>query len=241
MVGLAVNIDHIATIREARKASYPDPIAAALRAEMAGADGIVAHLREDRRHVNDRDVRLLREVIQTRFILEMAATDEMLAIALEVKPELVTLVPEKREEVTTEGGLDLVANREHIEKAVTRLQDGGIPVSIFIDADLDQIRMAREVGADFVEIHTGAFCDAETDDERQVEMERIKAAARLAHELELGVNAGHGINYDSVKAFKEVPEIDEYSIGHSIVARAAMVGMDQAVRDMAQLVKELHP
>ena len=241
MAGLAVNIDHIATIREARKASYPDPIAAALRAEMAGADGIVAHLREDRRHVNDRDVRLLREVIQTRFILEMAATDEMLAIALEVKPELVTLVPEKREEVTTEGGLDLVANREHIEKAVTRLQDGGIPVSIFIDADLDQIRMAREVGADFVEIHTGAFCDAETDDERQVEMERIKAGARLAHELELGVNAGHGINYDSVKAFKEVPEIDEYSIGHSIVARAAMVGMDQAVRDMAQLVKELHP
>ncbi|MCG8472485.1 MAG: pyridoxine 5'-phosphate synthase [Desulfobacterales bacterium] len=241
MAGLAVNIDHIATIREARKASYPDPIAAALRAEMAGADGIVAHLREDRRHVNDRDVRLLREVIQTRFILEMAATDEMLAIALEVMPELVTLVPEKREEVTTEGGLDLVANREHIEKAVTRLQDGGIPVSIFIDADLDQIRMAREVGADFVEIHTGAFCDAETDDERQVEMERIKAAAKLAHELELGVNAGHGINYDSVKAFKEVPEIDEYSIGHSIVARAAMVGMDQAVRDMAQLVKELHP
>ena len=241
MAGLAVNIDHIATIREARKASYPDPIAAALRAEMAGADGIVAHLREDRRHVNDRDVRLLREVIQTRFILEMAATDEMLAIALEVKPELVTLVPEKREEVTTEGGLDLLANREHIEKAVTRLQDGGIPVSIFIDADLDQIRMAREVGADFVEIHTGAFCDAETDDERQVEMERIKAGARLAHELELGVNAGHGINYDSVKAFKEVPEIDEYSIGHSIVARAAMVGMDQAVRDMAQLVKELHP
>ena len=241
MAGLAVNIDHIATIREARKASYPDPIAAALRAEMAGADGIVAHLREDRRHVNDRDIRLLREVIQTRFILEMAATEEMLTIALEVKPELVTLVPEKREEVTTEGGLDLIANKAHIEAAIKRLQDGGIPVSIFIDADLDQIKMAREVGADFIEIHTGAFCDAETDDEREVEMERIKAAAKLGHELELGVNAGHGINYDSVKAFKEVPEIDEYSIGHSIVARAAMVGMDQAVRDMAQLVKELHP
>ena len=240
MAGLAVNVDHIATIREARKASYPDPVAAALRAEMAGADGIVAHLREDRRHVNDRDVRLLREVIQTRFILEMAATEEMLAIALEVKPELVTLVPEKREEVTTEGGLDLIGAKAHIEAAIGRLKEGGLAVSIFIDADLDQIRMAREVGADFVEIHTGAFCDAETEDERQMEMERIKAAAKLAHELELGVNAGHGINYDSVKAFKEVPEIDEYSIGHSIVARASMVGMDQAVRDMARLVKELH-
>jgi len=240
MAGLAVNIDHIATLRQARKATYPDPIAAALMAEMAGADGIVAHLREDRRHVQDRDIRLLRQVIQTRFILEMAATEEMLAIALDVKPELVTLVPATREEVTTEGGLDLLAQKAHITEAIKELQDGDIPVSIFIDPDLDQIRAAKEVGADFIEIHTGAFCDAETDAEKRDEMDRIKAAAKLGHELGLGVNAGHGINYDSVKAFKDVPEIDEYSIGHSIIARASMIGLDQAVRDMALLVKELH-
>lgn len=240
MAGLAVNIDHIATLRQARRATYPDPVAAALIAEMAGADGIVAHLREDRRHVQDRDIRLLRQVIQTRFILEMAATDEMLAIALEIKPELVTLVPEKREEVTTEGGLDLLTHTAHIVAAIQTLQAGGIPVSIFIDADLAQIRAAKEVGADFIEIHTGAFCDAAEGTEKRHELGRIKAAAKLGRELGLGVNAGHGINYDSVKAFKEVPEIDEYSIGHSIVARASMVGMDQAVRDMARLVKELH-
>ena len=240
MAGLAVNIDHIATLRQARMASYPDPIAAALMAELAGADGIVAHLREDRRHVQDRDIRLLRQVIQTRFILEMAATEEMLAIALDIKPELVTLVPENRAEVTTEGGLNLRAQMTPITEAIDELHGGNIPVSIFIDPDLDQIRAAKEVGADFIEIHTGAFCDAETDTEKRSEMDRIKAAAKLGHELGLGVNAGHGINYDSVKAFKEVPEIDEYSIGHSIIARASMIGLDQAVRDMALLVKELH-
>jgi len=240
MAGLPVNIDHIATSSQARMATYPDPIAAALMAELEGADGIVAHLREDRRHVQDRHIRLLRQVIQTRFILEMAATEEMLAIALDIKPELVTLVPENRAEVTTEGGLNLRAQMAPITDAITEIHGGDIPVSIFIDPDVDLIRAAKEVDADFIEIHTGAFCDAETDAEKCAEMDRIKAAAKLGHELGLGVNAGHGINYDSVKAFKEVPEIDEYSSGNSTSARASIIGLDQAVRDMALLVKELH-
>jgi pyridoxine 5-phosphate synthase len=239
MAGLAVNVDHVATLRQARGINLPDPVAAAAIVELAGADGVVVHLREDRRHVRDRDVRILRETVKTKLILEMAATDEMIAIALEIGPELVTLVPEKREELTTEGGLDLKVNEAAVSKAVEALRAGGIPVSIFVDPERDQIRRAHGINADVVEIHTGTFCDAQNEAERIETFNKIKEGVRLAHELELGINAGHGLGYDTIKAFKGLSEIDEFSIGHSIVARAVMVGLDRAVRDMARLIKEL--
>ena len=239
MAGLAVNIDHIATLREARKVNYPDPVAAALIAELAGADGIVCHLREDRRHVQDRDVRMLRKVVQTKLILGMAATSEMGGIALDVRPELVTLVPESREEVTTEGGLDLIVHNESIGETIGALQNNGIPVSIFIDAEPEQIKLAHQVGADMVEIHTGVFCEANGGAKRRQAFDKIVDAAKLAKKLKLGVNAGHGLCYNTIKAFAGLSEIDEFSIGHSIVARAALVGMDRAVRQMCALVETL--
>jgi pyridoxine 5-phosphate synthase len=239
MAGLAVNVDHVATLRQARGISIPDPVAAAVIVELSGADGVVVHLREDRRHIQDRDVRLLRETVKTKLILEMAATDEMVDIALRIKPELVTLVPEKREELTTEGGLDLKVNKAGVSRVVDALQDGGIPVSIFIDPDQEQIRSARQINADVVEIHTGTFCEAQNQDERVETFGKIRESITLAHELELGINAGHGLGYDTIKAFKGLTEIDEFSIGHSIIARAVMVGLEKAVRDMVQLIKEL--
>lgn len=239
MTGLAVNIDHIATLREARKATYPDPIAAALIAEMAGADGIVCHLREDRRHIQDRDVRLLRKMVQTKLILEMAATSEMVGIALDIRPELVTLVPESREEITTEGGMDLIVHNKNIAETIGALQNNGIPVSIFIDPDPEQIKLAHQAGANMVEIHTGTFCDASGRNKRGQAFAKIVDAAKLAHKLKLGVNAGHGLGYTTIKAFKGLQEIDEFSIGHSIVARAALVGMDRAVRQMRSLIDAL--
>lgn len=239
MPSLAVNVDHVATLREARKIDIPDPVTAAAIVELAGADGVVVHLRQDRRHIQDRDVRLLRETIRTKLILEMAATSEMVAIAVETKPELVTLVPEKREELTTEGGLDLHLHKDIVADAIQSLQEAEIPVSIFVDPDLDQIKLAHRINANFVEIHTGTFCDAYKQKERSEAFDKIVNSAKLAHKLKLGVNAGHGLGYQTVKAFKGLSEIDEFSIGHSIIARAVIVGLDQAVRDMIALIKEL--
>ncbi|MBI9090478.1 MAG: pyridoxine 5'-phosphate synthase [Desulfobacterium sp.] len=239
MAQLAVNVDHVATLREARGAAYPEPVAAAIAAETGGADGIVVHLREDRRHIQERDVRVIKEVIKTKLIFEMAATSEMLGIALSVKPHTVTLVPEKREEITTEGGLDLITHHAAIKDTVQALQNAGIKVSIFIDPDLDQIKVAHRIDADMIEIHTGAFCDATTEYDQDKEFIRIVDAAKIAHKLNLGVNAGHGICYNTIKAFQGLAEIDEFSIGHSIVSRAVLTGMDQAVRDMQALIKAL--
>ncbi|MBW2192694.1 MAG: pyridoxine 5'-phosphate synthase [Deltaproteobacteria bacterium] len=239
MAGLAVNVDHVATLREARKINYPEPVAAAVLAEMGGADGIVVHLRGDRRHIQDRDVRILRNIVQTKLILEMASTPEMIGIALNIRPEVVTLVPERREELTTEGGLDLIVHKDAIAETVRTLQDGGISVCIFIDADPEQIKLAHQINANMVEIHTGTFCDAKMSIKRQKTFSQIVNAVKLARKLNLTVNAGHGICYNTIKAFKGLHEIEEFSIGHSIVSRAVLVGMERAVREMVALVKEL--
>jgi pyridoxine 5-phosphate synthase len=239
MAKLAVNVDHVATLRQARGINYPEPVAAAIAAETAGADGIVVHLREDRRHINERDVRLIRKIVLSKLILEMGATNEMLGIALDIKPDCVTLVPEKREELTTEGGLDLVTHESNIREAVTTLKNAGIAVCIFIDPDLDQIKIAHKIDADMIEIHTGAFCDATTDILKQKEFDRIINAAKIGSKLKLEVNAGHGICYNSIKAFAGLKEINEFSIGHSIVARSILTGMEQAVRDMKELILRL--
>ncbi len=239
MAGLAVNVDHIATLRQARGINYPDPVAAAVLAELAGADGIVVHLREDRRHIQDRDVYLLRKTILSKLILEMAATDEMIKIASDVKPDLVTLVPEKRNELTTEGGLDILTHTSLIERTISALHKQNIPVSLFIDPDTDQIKHAAKINADMIEIHTGTYCDASDPSEKDEAFAAVIEAAKTGAQLNLGVNAGHGLCYNSIKRFKGLKEIDEFSIGHSIIARAAMVGMEQAVKDMVALVKEL--
>lgn len=236
MPRLGVNVDHVATLRQARGGSEPDPVAAALLAELAGADAIVVHLREDRRHIQDRDLTLLRQTIKTRLDLEMAADDAMVKIALAVKPNYVTLVPERRQELTTEGGLDVAAHRSRIKKIVTTLKDGGIPVSLFIEPDAEQIRASRAVGADYIEIHTGRYANAQSPREVETEFEAIAKAARLAARLKLGVNAGHGLNYWNVQRLTAIGEIEEYNIGHSIVARAVLVGVEQAVREMKQLI-----
>lgn len=239
MPGLAVNVDHVATLREARKIVTPDPVTAAAIVEMAGADGVVVHLREDRRHINDRDVRILRETVKTKLILEMAATEEMIGIALEIKPDVVTLVPEKREELTTEGGLNILLHKDVVSGSVRTLREGGIPVSIFVDPDQSQISLAQEIHADFVEIHTGTYCDAQSKEKRTEAFDKIVTSMKLAHELKLGINAGHGLGYQTIKAFKGLCKIDEFSIGHSIIARAVLVGLDRAVREMIALIKEL--
>lgn len=239
MSGLAVNVDHIATLRQLRGVSYPDPVAAAVLAELAGAEGIVVHLRRDRRHIQDRDVRILRRVVQTKLILEMASTTEMLGIALDIKPDLVTLVPERREEITTEGGLDLVVHKTAVTETIGMLQNSGIPVSIFIDPKPEQLKLAHQANANMVEIHTGTFCDATTSRKKKQAFSKIVDAIKLSYKLRLGVNVGHGICYNTIKAFKGLKEIDEFSIGHSIVSRAALVGMERAVREMLAMVKEL--
>jgi len=220
---LSVNIDHIATLRQARKGSEPDPVAAAVLAELAGAQGIIAHLREDRRHVQDRDVRLLRETVQTKLNLEMAATEEMQRIALEVKPDFSTLVPEKREELTTEGGLEVASRVDFMKTYISRLQQGGIIVSLFVDPDDKQIAAAKKSGADWVEIHTGAYANARSGKDREQELEKIIDAAKLAGSLGLSVGAGHGLNYINVQSIARIPEMKELNIGHSIIARASLV------------------
>ena len=237
MIRLGVNIDHVATLRQARGVSYPDPVTAAGIVELAGASGIVAHLREDRRHMQDRDIRLLREVVQTRFNLEMAATEEMVRIALSVKPEVCTLVPERREEVTTEGGLDAVQFFKPLKKAVQRLQRGGIAVSLFIDPHPDQIRASKQTGADAIEIHTGRFCDAKTPSGIEREYRKIEKAVEEASSLHLQIAAGHGLHYHNVRRIAAIREIEELNIGHSIVARSVFVGLDQAVREMIALLR----
>ena len=240
MAGLAVNVDHVATLRNTREVvSYPDPVAAAVMVELAGADGVVVHLREDRRHIKDRDLKILRKVVQTKLILEMASTDEMVGIALEIQPDLVTLVPERREELTTEGGLDLIVHKNAIAETVGTLQNSGIPVSIFIDPDPDQIKIAHQIDTTMIEIHTGTFCEAKTYKRRNQAFSNIVDTAKLAHKLRIGVNAGHGLCYNTIKAFKGLREIDEFSIGHSIVSRAVLVGMERAVKDMLALIKDL--
>jgi pyridoxine 5-phosphate synthase len=233
---LSVNIDHIATIRQARKGMEPDPVSAALLAELAGAEGIIAHLREDRRHVQDRDLRLLRETVQTKLNLEMAATDEMQRIALEVKPDITTLVPEKREELTTEGGLEVATRTDFMKSYISRLQQGGVVVSLFIDPDHKQISAARKSGADWVEIHTGAYANARTEKDREREFVKITEAAKLAGSLGLRVGAGHGLNYMNVRKIARIPEVEELNIGHSIISRAALVGLERAVREMKALI-----
>ena len=239
MPTLAVNVDHVATLREARKANVPDPVTAAAIAEIAGADAVVVHLTKNRRHIRDRDVQLLRETVKTKLILEMAATSEMIAIALEIKPGLVRLVPERRDELTTEGGLDLHLHKDVVSDALQALQKGGIPASILVDPDLDQIKLAHRIDLSSVQFHTGVFCNAETPRKRSEAFEGIVNSAKLAHKLRLGVNAGRGLGYQTIKAFKGLSEIDGFTIGHSIVARAVLVGLDRAVREMIAIIKQL--
>ena len=234
---LAINVDHVATLREARGEVEPDPVAAAHVCEVAGAEGIVCHLREDRRHINDRDLRLLRETVKTKLDLEMAATEEILRIAVETLPELATLVPERRQELTTEEGLDVATHKHFLRDVVKELQRHEIEVSLFVDPVLRQIESAREIGADKIEIHTGAYARARSGSEISSTLGEIKAAARLAAGIGLGVNAGHGLNYVNIMAIRQITEIEEVSIGHAVIARAVYVGLDRAVREMAELVR----
>ena len=233
---LGVNIDHIATIRNARGISYPDPVQAAIEAEQAGADGITLHLREDRRHITDRDVRVLRGILQTRMNLEMAVTEEMLVIAEDVKPHAVCLVPEKREELTTEGGLDVVGNFAAIKDACGRLAAVGSEVSLFIDPDQKQIEAAVEAGAPVIELHTGAYAEAETAERVLAELNRLKEMTAFAHSKGLIVNAGHGLNYQNVEPVAAIEGINELNIGHSIIGRALFTGLQAAVKEMKTLM-----
>ena len=236
MIKLAVNVDHIATLREARGTSEPDPVLAAGICELAGAEGIVVHLREDRRHIQDRDVRLLRQTIKTKLNLEMGATEEIIKFALDIQPDMVTLVPEKRKELTTEGGLNVAGQKKKLKMVIDRMNDAGIPVSLFVDPDSRQIGAAKDAGATFVEIHTGRYSDAAGEEERDQEFELIASAAEEAYEAGLRVNAGHGLNYFNTGRIAALDTIEELSIGHAIMARAIMVGLDQAVREMLGLM-----
>jgi pyridoxine 5-phosphate synthase len=233
---LGVNIDHVATIRQARGTRYPEPIQAALVAEQAGADAITLHLREDRRHILDRDVEALRHILQTRMNLEMAATQEMGEIAARIRPADCCLVPERREELTTEGGLDAAGNQAQLKDFCAMLAEAGIRVSLFVDADPFQLEAARAVGAPVVEIHTGRYADAMEPAARAEELERIRRAVALGTDLGLQVNAGHGLDYHNVKAVAGIPGVRELNIGHSIVARAIFAGLDRAVRDMKRII-----
>lgn len=236
---LAINVDHIATIRQARGGAEPDPVLAASLCELAGADGIVVHLREDRRHIQDRDVRILRQTVKTKLNLEMAVTSEIIDFALEVVPDMVTFVPEKRKELTTEGGLDVLGNNKKVKKAIEKMTKAGIAVSIFIDADEAQIQAARDIGATFVELHTGRYCDARSIVETEQQFRLIEQASELAFESGLRVNAGHGLDYRNAGAIADLPFIEELSIGHAVITRAVIVGIEQAVREMAAIVKPI--
>ncbi len=237
MTHLAINVDHIATIRQARGINEPDPVTAAAICELAGAVGIVVHLREDRRHIQDRDVRLLRQTVKTKLNLEMGAAEEIIDIALDIKPDMVTLVPEKRLELTTEGGLNITSQKKKLAQTIKRMTKAGIPVSLFIDPDPEQIKASHEIGATFVEIHTGKYCDAKTDRERDREFELIAIAAESASEMGLRVNAGHGLDYRTTARVAALKAIEELSIGHAIIARAVIVGLEKAVREMFDIVR----
>jgi len=229
---LGVNVDHVATVRQARGGQNPDPVQAAVLAELGGCDGITIHLREDRRHIQDRDLAVLKRTAKTRLNLEMAATQEMVKVALDIKPHTVTLVPERREELTTEGGLEVAMNMDYLKKVTTLLRDAEIKVSLFVDPDIDQIKASHRVGSDAVEIHTGKYAEAKSRSEAEEEYGRIFNTAKVAQKLKLEVIAGHGLDYQNVRAIVEIPEIVEVNIGHSIVARAVLVGMERAVREM---------
>lgn len=235
---LSVNIDHIATIRNARGGPEPDPVAAAEICEQAGADGIVVHLREDRRHIKDRDVRMLRETVKTKLDLEMGANEDIIVIALDVVPDLVTLVPEKRQELTTEGGLDVFSQKEKLKRVIDRFHEKKIPVSLFVNPDRRQIEASKEIGAEIVELHTGEYSDAINETERHRLLKQIQESAEYGNSIGLGVNAGHGLNYVNVVPVAAISSINEMSIGHSIISRAAFVGLDRAVKEMLTLVKK---
>jgi pyridoxine 5-phosphate synthase len=237
MVRLGVNIDHIATLREARKGREPDPVSAAIIAEMAGADGIVCHLREDRRHIKDRDLSVLRQVVKTHLNMVMAPTDEMVNKAITVLPDMVTLIPEKRQEVTTEGGLDIITNATHLEEVITTLRANNVVVSIFIDPDIYQIKAAARLGADYVEIHAGNYANSEDMNQIVEELEKIRSMAVAASKLGVGVSAGHGLNYQNVGEVAKIDHLEELNIGHSIIARASIVGIEKAVKDMLALIR----
>lgn len=234
---LSLNVDHIATLRNARGENQPDPVTLALIAEQSGVDGIVVHLREDRRHINERDVRLLRELVTTKLDLEMAAVPEIIKIACDVQPELATIVPERRQELTTEGGINVIDNLDQISSAIKDLHDSDIAVSLFIEPDIDQIDAAAGISSDYIEIHTGIYANAVSEEEQFDELERIRLAAKHAKKLGLGVNAGHGLNYLNMKQFIAVDNIDEVSIGHAIIARAVVVGIKEAVREMISIIR----
>ena len=234
---LGVNVDHVATLRQARKTRYPDPATAAALAELAGAGQITIHLREDRRHIQDRDLRVLRETCQTTLNLEMAASASMVKLAYEYKPDMVTLVPERREELTTEGGLDVAAGRDAIGKLVKNLKDGDIVVSLFIDPELDQVRASHKVDAHRIELHTGRYCEARNERDRVRELSRVIDAAKAASKLGLGVAAGHGLHYENVGPISRIAEIDELNIGHAIVSRAVLVGFERAVSEMLERMR----
>lgn len=239
-VKLGVNIDHIATIREARKIREPDPVAAAVLAELAGCHGITAHLREDRRHIQDRDIRLLRGMVTTHLNMEMAPSPEMVQFALDLHPDMATLVPENRLEITTEGGLNVAAKAEELSKAIAKLKQNDILVSVFIDPESSQVKAAKKVGADFVEFHTGKYSNAyDMGDSREVESElsAIQDMTLLAHKYGLRINAGHGLNYRNVGPIAAIPHIEELNIGHSIIGRAALVGIERAVKEMLEAIR----
>ncbi len=238
MTRLGVNIDHVATVREARKIDIPDPVYAAVLAELAGADGITVHLRGDRRHIKERDVELLSKFVKTRLNIEMATTSEMFEIACRVKPYSVTLVPEKKEEITTEGGLDVILHQSVLKTLIPEYKSHNIKVSIFVDPDNEQIKRCIKLNADIIEINTGKYAEAEDPRERELELEKIKNAARFAHKSGLKVAAGHGLNYRNVKPVAQIPEIEELNIGHAIIARAIFVGLEKAVREMKDLIKK---
>lgn len=236
MARLGVNVDHIATLRQARGGTEPDPLYGAMLAELAGADGLVVHLREDRRHIQERDLTLLKQILHTKLNLEMAADEAIAKIALHVKPDMVTLVPERRQELTTEGGLAVHEHRDRLRSIIQLMHDGGIAVSLFIDPDLNQVRAAHKIHADYVELHTGRYANVRRVKEEEQEFEALAQAAKLAYKLGLGVSAGHGLNYRNVSRLTQIPEIVEFNIGHSIIARAVLVGLERAVREMKELV-----
>lgn len=234
---LCINIDHVATLRQARGEFEPDPVTAAMICELAGADGIVCHLREDRRHINDRDVKLLRDLVKTKLDLEMSTDPQIVSIACKIIPDLATLVPERRQELTTEGGLDLISNFDRVRDVIKELHSRNIEVSLFVDPVAEQIKTAAELQAEYIEIHTGHYANSISEEEINEELNKIKEAAKLGKQLNLGVNAGHGLNYLNVFAIREIKEIDELSIGHAIIARAVFVGLERAVKEMLSIVK----
>jgi len=238
---LSLNVDHVATIREARKGDMPDPVTAALIAEKAGVDSITVHLREDRRHIQDRDVKLISKLIKTSLNLEMAATEEMLRVAYNVRPHLVTLVPENREEVTTEGGLDLFLKKEQLTQFVKDLHSSNIQVSLFIDPDIDIVKLAHKIDADVVELHTGAYANAISENEKYNELIKLANAARTAKKLGLEVHAGHGLNYHNILPVANINEIEEFAIGHSVISHAIFVGLEKAVKEMLSLINGKKP